>query len=402
VAEPGAATTLAAARPASETALALAGLAALLIGLGFGRFAYAALVPALIGEGWLTPHAAGHVAAANFAGYLAGALLSGTVARVGRLATVIRASLAASVVAFAASALDFGLVWLAVWRAVPGFCGALIMILVPMAILARVPPPRRPRVAGIVFTGVGAGIALSGTVVPLLTRLGVATAWLLIAVVAAGLAVACGRVWSTLSDPLPPPAPGAAPTPAHAMPHAGIGLLLAAYACDSAGFVPHSVYWVDFAARELGLGFGAAGAYWILYGFGAMAGPAVVGALAGRIGFGRAFIAVLLVKAGAVMVPVAATGAPALALSSIVVGALTPGTATLCAGWVAEIAGAGRQRAVWGWMTTAFAATQAVAASGSAVVYAHAGSYVVLFAVGAALLVVAAGLAEAARRMVAM
>ncbi|MEJ1156993.1 YbfB/YjiJ family MFS transporter [Prosthecomicrobium sp. N25] len=386
--------------PPSAATLALAGLAVLLIGIGFGRFAYTALVPALIEAGRLTPSSAGYVAAANFAGYLSGALLSGWVARLGRLSGVVRLSLAATALAYAACAVDLGPVWFALWRFVPGFTGATLMVLVPMAILAGLPAARRPGAVGLMFTGIGLGIIFSGTLVPALARLGVASAWLVLAALTVLLSALTWKLWTSIALPAPAAPPVGAASPRRpGGPGPAVVLVFVAYALDGAGFVPHTVYWVEYVARALGLGFGAGGTHWILFGVGAMAGPLLVGRLAGRFGFGRAFVVALLLKAAAVGLPLVSSATPALVVSSLVVGALTPGTATLAAGLSAEIAGAARQRALWGWMTSGFAATQALSASAFGHLLGATGSYALLFATGAILLAAAAVLAEAGRRL---
>ena len=53
----------------------LAGLCAVLVGIGLARFAYTPLIPALIAAQWFTAAEAAYLGAANLAGYLAGALL---------------------------------------------------------------------------------------------------------------------------------------------------------------------------------------------------------------------------------------------------------------------------------------------------------------------------------------
>ena len=53
----------------------LAGLCAVLVGIGLARFAYTPLIPALIDAQWFTAAQAAYLGAANLAGYLAGALL---------------------------------------------------------------------------------------------------------------------------------------------------------------------------------------------------------------------------------------------------------------------------------------------------------------------------------------
>ena len=52
----------------------LAALCASLVGIGLARFAYTALMPALVAEQWFVPAQAAYLGAANLAGYLVGAL----------------------------------------------------------------------------------------------------------------------------------------------------------------------------------------------------------------------------------------------------------------------------------------------------------------------------------------
>src|SRR5438046_10562071 len=57
-----------------------AALSANLVGVGFARFGYTPLIPALIAAGWFAPSAAVYLGAANLAGHLAGALLARAIA----------------------------------------------------------------------------------------------------------------------------------------------------------------------------------------------------------------------------------------------------------------------------------------------------------------------------------
>src|SRR6185312_13798408 len=63
--------------------------------------------------------------------------------------------------------------------------------------------------------------------------------------------------------------------------------LLLAYMTNAIGFVPHTVFWVDFIARGLGRGIVSGNHYWILLGLSAAAGPILAGWLADRIGFAK-------------------------------------------------------------------------------------------------------------------
>src|SRR5689334_7954894 len=75
----------------------LAGLCAILVGIGLARFGYTPLIPALIAAKWFTPGEAASLGAANLAGYLAGALLARRLARRFSPAPVLRLSMLAVV-----------------------------------------------------------------------------------------------------------------------------------------------------------------------------------------------------------------------------------------------------------------------------------------------------------------
>ena len=54
----------------------LIGMTTTLAGIGLARFAYSALIPAVVQQGWFTDSQAAYLGAANLLGYLAGALLA--------------------------------------------------------------------------------------------------------------------------------------------------------------------------------------------------------------------------------------------------------------------------------------------------------------------------------------
>lgn len=357
-----------------------AGLAALLVGLGFGRFAYTALVPGLIGEGWIDPTGAGPLAAANFAGYLAGAILGAPLARRFGTRATLRLTMIASALSLAAGMVPLGSVILCLARFGAGVGGAILMVVAPTTILRFADPAKRGAVAGIVFTGIGLGIAASGTVVPLLAKAGVAVTWGVLALVAGLLAALTWRAWPDV--PVAPAAPHEKGLPK------GFLLFAFAYCTDAAGFVPHTVYWVDWIARDLGRGLAAGGLQWTFFGLGAMAGPILAGRAADRFGFRTALAGGLAIKAAGVALPLVANGFVALAISSMVVGALTPGCALLASGRAGELAGPARHAHAWALATAAFACVQAFGALVFSRLLAATGSYLALFAVGAACLAV--------------
>ena len=145
-----------------------AGLCASLVGLGLARFAYTPLIPALIAAKWFSPAEAVYLGAANLAGYLAGALIARELgARAGSVRTLRLMMVVASLCCFACS-VPISFVWFFAWRFLAGVTGGVIMVLAASTILPHIAPKKRGVVGGVIFAGVGLGVAASGTFVPLL------------------------------------------------------------------------------------------------------------------------------------------------------------------------------------------------------------------------------------------
>jgi predicted MFS family arabinose efflux permease len=160
------------------------------------------------------------------------------------------------------------------------------------------------------------------------------------------------------------------------------------------------IFLVDFVARGLGAGIGAGAVQWVLFGIGALAGPLAAGILADRVGFSAALRLGLLFEAGAVALPLLGH-VGALALSSLLVGAFTPGIVPLALGRIAELLShdPAAQGAAWSRATTGFAIGQAAAAYGFSFLFARGGGYGWLFGIGAAALLLALALDLAAGRL---
>jgi hypothetical protein len=109
-------------------------------------------------------------------------------------------------------------------------------------------------------------------------------------------------------------------------------VVVAAYALDALGFVPHTVFWVDFLAREVRLGNGEASFQRGLFGLGAVLGPLLASFFARRLGWHSALSLAFLAKATAVAIPLSSVAAVGRSLSSLVVGALVPAVVALTSG----------------------------------------------------------------------
>jgi predicted MFS family arabinose efflux permease len=366
----------------------LAGASASLVGIGLARFAYTPLLPAIIGAHWFPASTAAYLGAANLGGYLAGALTAGWLARHARAATVLRAMMVAATLAFVACAFPVSFLWFFVWRFLSGVAGGALMVLAAPTVLAHVAPSRRGFAGGAIFSGIGLGIAASGTIVPLLLRQGLTQTWIGLALVSLLLTLVAWNGWPAQDALLP------APVKAHAKASAPLALraLFAEYALNAVGLVPHMIFLVDFVARGLGKGVDAGAEFWTLYGLGAIAGPLLAGHLADRTGFGPALRVAFLLQLIAVAIPAVTSNGGLLMVSSVVVGAFTPGIVPLVLGRVNELLAhhPAAQKGAWSRATTGFAVLQALAAYGLSFLFSSSGGdYRMLFAIGAAALMLA-------------
>lgn len=364
---------------------ALAGLCATLIGLGIGRFAYVPLLPLLIDAHWTSAGGAAQLAAANLVGYLLGGATAHRIALWRGPGPAIRAAMLAVLVSLVACSVNLGVPWLWLWRLVAGAAGGMLMILAAPYLMSKVPVAARGKAIGMVFSGIGIGVVLSGLGVPAVGAADLGHAWLMLAALVALALVYAWPKFSARSDVAPPALP-----PQALFPRGALLALLCAYVLDAIGYLPHTVFWVEYLVHDLGKPLSIGGAFWAVFGAGAAIGPLLSGVAADRFGFRRTLIACFACKAAAVALPLVSTSMPALFLSSFAVGALTPGMVAVASGRVVEIAGAAAHQRNWAMMTFSYALVQAIGGYAMAATYGATHSFALLFSVGAFALLVAA------------
>jgi MFS family permease len=178
--------------------IALAGLAALAVAMGIGRFAFTPILPMMQDEG-LSLAAGSWLASANYAGYLAGALFAG-VALPSRF--VMRASLLVIAAATFAAGLVSGLAAWLVLRFVAGVASAWVLVHVSAWCLSRLAAQGSTRLDGVVFAGVGAGSTFAGLICAALMLVGggAAQAWFALGIVCLLVTAALWRVLGSGDD----------------------------------------------------------------------------------------------------------------------------------------------------------------------------------------------------------
>jgi MFS family permease len=289
----------------SPAAVAAAGLAALAVGMGIGRFAFTPVLPLMQAEGALTLAAGGWLAAANYAGYLAGALSAPLLAS----ATAVRAGLAGTALLTAAMALpESFLLWMLA-RAAAGVASAWVLVHVSAWSLERL---TRPALSGAVYAGVGAGSMAAGALclVVLELHLGSREAWLALGALALA---ATAILWPVFKDNR---RTGSARMSA-AWKVEDLRLVLC-YAAFGFGYIIPATFIPAFAREALGASYAWA---WPLFGAAAALSTIVAAPLVRRFGERRVWIGGHVVMAAGVAAPLFFSGMTGILLCALCVGA---------------------------------------------------------------------------------
>jgi predicted MFS family arabinose efflux permease len=372
---------------------AASGLLAMLVGIGIPRFGYAPLVPALIAAHWFTASAAFWLGAANFLGYLLGALGMRSWRRKIHTRPAVVALMAITAGCLLASAWNGGIIYAGLWRLLSGITGGALMVLMGAAVVGRTPEKMRGRVGGITFAGMGAGITLSGLLIPPLLRFGLPATWLLLG----GLCLVLTAIVAVLMPP-------AVITPTRQAPGIRtltkpIVLLLIGYSLCALGFVPHVLFLASFVAIGLHRGVAAGAGISAVLGLAATLGPLVLGRFADRFGFLGTLAVSYAVMAAAVALPLFTGNPLILAASAAGVGAVALGAVMLTSGALAGMVPANQLAATWGLATMAYAVMQAACAAGFSSLFHATQSYRLLFAIGAVATLMTSGFVVAAQRL---
>ena len=348
--------------------------------MGLGRFSYSPLIPALIEAGHLSAWQAGAIGASNFTGYLAGALAAPAMRMRWGEATTMRLSLVTGLIALFACVLPWGFEWLMFWRALLGAVVGVMMIYCLAIATRHAPPGKLGAASGIVYTGVGIGILLSGSLVPWLLKFGLASAWTGIGIVGAVAFVIALWGWRAL-EPTNTGDQGATTPHPKIRWNLTVTGLIALRVLFSIGLIPHTIYWVDYLVRGLGRGIEFGGMHWVLFGLGAIGGTYLWGRLADRIGFRAGLALAFAAVASGIALPFLNSAGWALVLSSLVVGT-QPGLTAIMSGRFHQLTDLDGMAPVWRMSALISTILQAVAAYGYVVIFDLTGSYMPIFIAG--------------------
>ena len=339
----------------SPVGLALAGLTALAVAMGIGRFAFTPILPMMQQDAGLSIARGGWLASANYAGYLLGALLAirmrvaPSLAMRGALVAITLGTLAMGVTD------SFG-AWLAL-RLIAGIASAWVLIFASASCLERLAPFGRPLYGGAVFAGVGTGIAVAGLVCLALMSAGLGSrpAWLGLGALAF---LGTAATWRALGGPAERRADPASTPARSAGWEPGSARLVACYGVFGFGYIIPATF-VPAMARQAVHDPLAFGWSWPLFGVAAALSTLAATSFPLAADHRRLWIRGHLVMAAGVALPVVWAGLGGIMIAALLVGG-TFVVVTMAGMQEGRRVGGAQGTRLMAAMTAAFAAGQVV------------------------------------------
>jgi len=177
--------------PSTALRFAFAGMIAMAVAMGIGRFVYTPILPGMMEELHLSPADAGWIASANYLGYLIGAFAAAGGWAHGRERLLMLAGLGASTILGALMGLTDAMAAFLVIRFLAGLASAFVMVFMASIVFSHIAEAGRGDLQALHFGGVGLGIAISAAMMAVLVteHAGWASGWLWSAAISA-----CGFV----------------------------------------------------------------------------------------------------------------------------------------------------------------------------------------------------------------
>ncbi|WP_298213069.1 YbfB/YjiJ family MFS transporter [Acidovorax sp.] len=321
--------------PAATTALsdqplavALAGMAALAVAMGIGRFAFTPLLPMMLHDGVITLAGGSWLATANYLGYLIGALACMALPWVAprarqrwHAARLARWGLAATVLLTLGMALPLPDTWPAL-RFAAGVASAMVFLNVSVWCMVRLVALGQPALGGLIFCGPGLGIVLTGLSASAMVALQwpAAAGWAVFGLMSVGL---CAAVWPVLQGVAQPASAATAHAAGLALPGHGplarTGLTLA-YGLAGLGYIVTATFLPVIARAALPAGSPWPDLFWPLFGAGVALGALLSTRTPAAWDRRWLLMAAYGVQAGAIALSLVWPGPLGFALGSLLLG----------------------------------------------------------------------------------
>ena len=310
--------------------IALAGMLALAVAMGIGRFAFTPLLPMMLADGTVNLTGASWLASANYLGYLVGALLCTAqpwiARRLGlpaapRATLLVRGGLVATVLLTLGMALPEPGVW-AVLRFAAGVASAVVFVFTSGWCLGQLARLNVPTMGALIYIGPGAGIVISGLAASAMVALHwtAATGWLIFGVLAMALTAS---TWATFRESGQALSPVSAAASKQSAPTSGIdlemALLTGAYSLAGFGYIITATF-LPVIARQALPGSAWLDLFWPLFGAGVIVGAITASRIGGVRDLRWLLMVCYLVQALGVATSLVSPTLAGFALGSLLLG----------------------------------------------------------------------------------
>ncbi|MBZ9797475.1 YbfB/YjiJ family MFS transporter [Mesorhizobium sp. ES1-4] len=370
---------------ASSTALryAFAGMIAMAVAMGIGRFVYTPILPGMMEELHLSPADAGWIASANYLGYLVGALVAAGNWAHGRERLLMLAALGASAVLAALMGLTGAMAAFLAIRFLAGLASAFVMVFMASIVFSHIGAARRGDLQAWHFGGVGLGIAISAAMMAVLVteHAGWAQGWLW-----SGAISACGFVAVALLVDQGPLTDGAARHEPALPKDRSLMKLIVAYGLFGFGYVVTATFLVAIVRQGGGSRVFEA-VVWMVAGLAGFPSVWLWQKISARIGLYAAYALGCFVEVVGVTASVAADGRTGPLLGGVLLGG-TFIAVTALGLQAARQQAPGSPRRIFALMTASFGLGQIIGPIAAGLLAQASGNFFLASIVAAAVLVV--------------
>ncbi|MFH0129724.1 YbfB/YjiJ family MFS transporter [Variovorax sp. VaC1] len=300
---------------------ALACMVTLAVAMGLGRFAFTPMLPIMLHEGKLELAGGGVLASLNYLGYFFGAV---SCAAIGiKASSMVRGGLVATAALLLGMGLLHSFIGWGVLRTAAGVMSAWVFVFASGWGMRRLAETNAPTLAGVIYTGPGIGIAMTGLLGGALGRWGSEAGWMGLGLLAI---VLIAVIWRVFDDGEQPASGAAAPAPVTAGAAAGTAAarsdaiwLVALYGLAGFGYIITATF-LPVIARQALPGSSWPDFFWPLFGLAIIPG-ALIGARAPTYWDNRLLLAVAYaLQALGVVLSVAWPTIGGFALGSLLLG----------------------------------------------------------------------------------
>lgn len=279
----------------------LGGASALFLAMGIARFAFTPVLPLMQGDFGFSDTVSGALASVNYLGYLLGAIYARYLSVSKRAYPFFIISIPLSLVLVGMMYIHSYPLWYAL-RFISGFLSAVVFVISAEFIMDFLARLHRPQLGGIIYSGIGGGMVLSGLTVPILSKyFNSSEIWMWLAglsLLPAFLAIYCIPKPETAGRAVPKTSKGV---------NMLIYLLSAVYLLEGAGYIITGTFISVIVMRGTGSVM-LSGYVWVIAGLGAVIITPLWAILAKRIGIANALICAFTLQTIAIALPVFAKG----------------------------------------------------------------------------------------------